>query len=83
MYSIFLSAGAVLLEEITYKRYPKWGDMIRLISLSFIENFGYRQINSWWRAKALFIAVFKPRKWEVVKKKGFKKEVERGNSKTY
>ncbi len=72
VYSIFLSAGAVLLEEITYKRYPKWGDMIRLISLSFIENFGYRQINSWWRAKALLIAAFRQRKWEVVKKKGFR-----------
>lgn len=71
VYSIFLSAGAVLLEEITYKRYPKWGDMLRLISLSFIENIGYRQINSWWRARALIIAIIRQRKWEVVKKKGF------------
>jgi len=80
VYSIFLSAGAVLLEEITYKRYPKWGDMLRLISLSVIENFGYRQINSWWRAKALIIAIVKPRKWEVVKKQGFKKDSEQLSS---
>ena len=83
VYNIFLSAGAVLLEEITYKRYPKWGDMLRLISLSVVENLGYRQINSWWRVRALFYALIKPGKWEVAKKKGFKKEVEGVNTETY
>ncbi len=72
VYNIFLSAGAVLLEEITYKRYPKWGDMLKLISFSVVENFGYRQINSWWRVRAVLQALIKPREWEVIKKKGFK-----------
>ena len=76
VYNIFLSVGAVLLEEITYKRYPKWGDMLRLIFISFVENLGYRQINSWWRSRALFYAIFKRGKWEVVKKKGFKRDAE-------
>lgn len=72
VYGIFLSAGAVLLEEITYKRYPRWSDMLRLIFFSVIENVGYRQIISWWRTKGLINAIFKPRKWKVVQKKGFK-----------
>ncbi|MCC6543614.1 MAG: glycosyltransferase family 2 protein [Nitrospirae bacterium] len=83
VYSIFLSAGAVLLEEITYKRYPRWGDMLRLISLSIVENLGYRQINSWWRARALLHVLVKPSRWEAVKKKGFKKEAEIVNSEMY
>ncbi len=72
VYGIFLSAGAVLLEEITYKRYPRWSDMLRLIFFSVIENIGYRQIISWWRTRGLINAIVKPRKWKVVQKKGFK-----------
>jgi len=83
VYNIFLSAGAVFLEEITYKRYPKWGDMLRLIFISVLENIGYKQINSWWRTRALLHALFRPSMWEVVKKKGFTKEAERVNTEAY
>lgn len=72
LYGIFLSAGSVLLEEITYRRYPKWSDMIRLLFTAVIENIGYRQLISWWRVRALFSLVYKPRRWEYVQKKGFK-----------
>ncbi|HBI24126.1 MAG TPA: glycosyl transferase [Nitrospiraceae bacterium] len=72
LYSIFLSAGAVLLEEITYRRYPRWTDLIRLLLISVAENFGYRQLVSWWRFKALIYRSFSKGKWQAIKKKGFK-----------
>lgn len=72
LYSIFLSAGAVLLEEITYRRYPRWTDLIWLLLISIAENFGYRQLVSWWRFKALIFRAFSKGKWQAIKKKGFK-----------
>ncbi|MGQ9636958.1 MAG: glycosyltransferase family 2 protein [Thermodesulfobacteriota bacterium] len=53
-YSIFLSVGAIFIEEITYRRYPKWTSLMKLLLYGILETFGYRQINAWWRMQALF-----------------------------
>ncbi len=68
---VLLSTGAILLEEMTYMRYPRNGDFITLIIYGILENFGYRQINSLWRTEALIMSLFGGRKWERVEKHGF------------
>lgn len=72
LYGVFLSAGAVLLEEITYRRYPGWSDMFRLLFTAVLENIGYRQLISWWRVRALLHRISKPRRWDVIQKRGFR-----------
>lgn len=69
---VFFSTGAILLEEMTYRRYPNTADLLKLVLYGVFENFGYRQINAFWRAWALgkFI-VSRKKKWEYVKKVGF------------
>ncbi len=52
-YGMFLSMTAVLLEEVTYGRYPTWSHLFRLLFYASFENFGYRQLNSWWRFQAM------------------------------
>lgn len=74
---IFFSTGAILLEEMTYRRYPKIKDLFILLAFGVIENFGYRQLLSLWRAQAIFKFFFsKDKKWEVVEKRGFASGVE-------
>lgn len=74
---IFFSTGAILLEEMTYRRYPKLKDLFVLLAYGVIENFGYRQLLSLWRTQALFKFLFsRDKKWEVVKKRGFASWVE-------
>src|SRR3972149_10774241 len=51
-YGIFLSTAGIYLEEITYRRYPKWSHLLRLLFYGVLENFGDRQINSLWRVPA-------------------------------
>lgn len=52
---ILLSASALLLEEFTFHVYPK----PRHVALQFVaaiaENFGYRQLTSWWRIIGLLL----------------------------
>ncbi len=75
---IFFSTGAILLEEITYRRYPKLKSVLLLLFYGVIENFGYRQIISLWRTQALINALFKRKKgWEHVTKHGFKTKEEK------
>ncbi len=69
---IFFSTGAILLEEITYRRYPKIKNLLLLLFYGVVENFGYRQVISLWRTEALFNALLSRKKgWEFVDKKGF------------
>jgi cellulose synthase/poly-beta-1,6-N-acetylglucosamine synthase-like glycosyltransferase len=48
-FGVFLSVGAVLLEELGLRRFPRTGDLARLTLAAVLENFGYRQLNNLWR----------------------------------
>jgi cellulose synthase/poly-beta-1,6-N-acetylglucosamine synthase-like glycosyltransferase len=69
-YGIFLSAIAIFMEEMTYKRYPKWSDLFRLLFYGIIENFGYRQLNSFWRFQSIIQYILGKRQWEYIEHKG-------------
>jgi len=69
-YGIFLSTAGIFLEELTFRRYPGWGHMFRLMLYGVFENFGYRQINSFWRMQAMVRYVTGRTGWEHVEKKG-------------
>jgi cellulose synthase/poly-beta-1,6-N-acetylglucosamine synthase-like glycosyltransferase len=72
-YGVFLSTASIFLEELTFRRYPKWSHLFRLLLYGVLENFGYRQINSFWRFEALILYILGKRKWEYVDKKGQEK----------
>lgn len=59
---ILLSVSSLLLEEISFRLYPKGSDLARLIVIAIIGNFGFRQWNSYWRALAVTQGWIKGRK---------------------
>jgi len=73
LYGIVLSVFAVILEEISFKRYSKISDLIILFAAAFLENFGYRQLVSWWRFVAIVEYISGKRQWGYMEKKGFTK----------
>jgi cellulose synthase/poly-beta-1,6-N-acetylglucosamine synthase-like glycosyltransferase len=73
-YGVFLSTASIFLEELTFRRYPKWSHLFRLLLFGVLENFGYRQINSFWRFEALIQYLIGMRKWELVQKKGHEEQ---------
>ena len=71
-YGVMFSVGAVLLEEVSFQRYPKAKDLALLLSFGVLENFGYRQITMWWRVKAFYDYFVKGvRSWGAMQRKGF------------
>ncbi len=48
-----LSANALLLEEITFHLYKKPSELMLLAVAALFENFGYRQLVSFWRLQGL------------------------------
>jgi cellulose synthase/poly-beta-1,6-N-acetylglucosamine synthase-like glycosyltransferase len=69
-YGIFLSTAGIFLEELTYRRYPAWRHLFRLLFYGVLENFGYRQVNSFWRLQALLRFLTGRTEWEHVQNKG-------------
>ncbi len=43
------STSALVLEELSFSAYPKSRHILTLLAAAIAENFGYRQLNAWWR----------------------------------
>jgi cellulose synthase/poly-beta-1,6-N-acetylglucosamine synthase-like glycosyltransferase len=71
MYGGLYSVGAVLLEELSFQRYPSPRDLALLLSFGVLENFGYRQLTAWWRVKAFWDYFRGTKSWGTMEKKGF------------
>lgn len=68
---ILLSASGLLLEEMSFHMYPKFRHLAVLALVVVVENFGYRQLNSWWRLVGLYRwAAQRESSWGEMKRKG-------------
>jgi cellulose synthase/poly-beta-1,6-N-acetylglucosamine synthase-like glycosyltransferase len=70
-YGIFLSLGAVLLDEISFRRYPGWANLAKMVLASFVEHFGYRQMITFFKVKAFWDIVIRRRDWGRTDREGF------------
>jgi cellulose synthase/poly-beta-1,6-N-acetylglucosamine synthase-like glycosyltransferase len=68
---VALSVAAVALEELSFRRYPRFSDLLRLFGLAVLENIGYRQLSAWWRLKGTWSAIRKVEGWGRMQRKGF------------
>ncbi len=71
-YGVFLSVAAVLLEEISFRRYPAWEDLARLIWYAIWENIGYRQLLALFKVKAFYDFIRRRRRWGEMGHRGFR-----------
>jgi hypothetical protein len=70
---IILSSACVVLEELSTRRYPKVSHMAVLVVAAVVENFGFRQITTYWRAQALWDLLKGNKSWGKMERKGFGK----------
>ena len=70
IYGGFLSVGAVLLEELTYHRYPRFRDLLTLLAFAVFENIGYRQLILYYRFQGALKFLLGSRGWEKVSHAG-------------
>ncbi len=70
MYMVLVSALAVLLEDIAFRRYPSVLDLGRLLIGAVLENFGFRQLTVWWRVRAFWEYLRGDLTWGAMERKG-------------
>ena len=70
-YGILLSMWAIVLEEVTFRRYSARGDLRRLLFYTLIEGLGYRQLTVFYRLHAFWKVMRGDRGWGVMQREGF------------
>ena len=71
VYGAVISVGSVLLEELSFRRYPRVSDLLTLALVGIAENFGYRQLTTWWRLRGIVDYFKKKQGWGAMTRKGF------------
>lgn len=75
MYMVLVSALALLLEDIAFRRYPSVRDLGRLLVAAILENFGYRQLTVWWRVRAFWEYLRGDLTWGAMERRGVGAEI--------
>jgi cellulose synthase/poly-beta-1,6-N-acetylglucosamine synthase-like glycosyltransferase len=70
-YGMLLSFWAVVLEDLTFRKYPRRSDTWRLIAFAFIEGLGFRQMTVLFRLQAFWKYFRGVESWGVMTREGF------------
>jgi cellulose synthase/poly-beta-1,6-N-acetylglucosamine synthase-like glycosyltransferase len=71
VFGVFVSVASLILEEIEVKRLPDAKSLLILLFVSVFENFGYRQLNTYWRIKGFVQFIKGETSWGEMTRKGF------------
>jgi len=70
-YGLILTASTLVMEEVNYHRHDGFKDRLLLVTWAILENFGYRQINVFWRLKGLVRFVLGRTDWGAIERQRF------------
>lgn len=74
VFGVFISVGSLILEELELHRYPKPVHLVWLTLAAVAENFGYRQINNFWRIAGYWQFLRGAKEWGHMERRGFARE---------
>ncbi|MBT8478411.1 MAG: glycosyltransferase family 2 protein, partial [Gemmatimonadetes bacterium] len=70
-YGMLLTVWAVILDEVTFRTYPRHRDFARMLLFAFLEPFGYRQLTVIWRLRSFWSAFRRHTHWGEMRRTGF------------
>ncbi len=69
--NILMNLVAILVEQLTYKRYQGLDDIGRMVYYAFVENVGFRQVTVYWRLKGFWQWFRGRHHWGEMSRRGF------------
>jgi cellulose synthase/poly-beta-1,6-N-acetylglucosamine synthase-like glycosyltransferase len=67
---LVMNALTLLLEEMSFNRYNRFGQRLRLMGLSLVESLGYRQLTVAWRVQGLISFLRRRTEWGAMERRG-------------
>ena len=74
LYGTILSVGALLMEENTFRKYPRISQILKLFLYAVLDNFGYRQLNTIYKVEAMLGYRKNKSSWGSIKRRTFAAE---------
>jgi cellulose synthase/poly-beta-1,6-N-acetylglucosamine synthase-like glycosyltransferase len=71
VFNMALSMGAIVIDELTARKYPRAADLWALLIAAFVESFGYRQLTGIWRLEGIIDSARGKKGWGVMERRGF------------
>lgn len=71
MFGIMISVFSLVLEESSLRRAQSVRDLLKLGVSAVLENFGYRQLNNFWRIRGFWQFLRGKKDWGEMTRKGF------------
>ena len=72
LFGVAVTLLAVLLNDVTSRRYMRGPDLVLLVAVAIFENFGYRQLNSLWGCVGTVQAMTGKGGWGSMQRKAFR-----------
>jgi len=73
VYGLVLSLLALVLEELSFRRYRDPAQLAKLVMAAVLETVGLRQLQVWWRLVALITWRGRAASWVSMPRKGFQR----------
>ena len=73
VYGLVLSLLALVLEELSFRRYREPAQLAKLVTAAVLESVGLRQVQLWWRLVALITWRGRAAVWASAPRKGFER----------
>lgn len=73
VYGWILTFGAVVVEEMTFRKYKSTSDYFKLCLGTILEQVGFRQLHLYWRLRGVWRFLRKKHAWGKMKRTGFSK----------
>jgi len=71
-YATLVTLVAMVIEELSFHKYPRWHDLWVILLASFLENCGYRQMTAWWRLEGWWASLRgREQVWGTMTRQGF------------
>ena len=74
LYGTILSVGALLMEENTFRKYPRISQILKLFLYAVLDNFGYRQLNTIYKVEAMLGFRRNKSSWGSIQRQAFTAE---------
>jgi cellulose synthase/poly-beta-1,6-N-acetylglucosamine synthase-like glycosyltransferase len=72
VYGILVTLAAMAIEQMSFPKYRRWGDLGAAVLATIGENIGYRQLTAWWRAEGWWSSLRgRTMAWGTMTRQGF------------
>ncbi|MPZ74333.1 MAG: glycosyltransferase [Nitriliruptorales bacterium] len=79
-WGLVVNITALLLEELSFRRYRRWSDLFVLLAWSVVEGIAYRQLTVAWRLRGLWRYLQGRTEWGAMSRRGFGSPLEGSTS---